>query len=133
MFGKLKNLKTLLIDDDEFVRDSLRLMFRSRDCFLFTVQTAEEAIEVLRWQDYDIIITDYRLPGMDGLQFCRHIQKSHPGVMKILITAYGSSAVEEEARSAGIYELIEKPITSEAIEASLSRLFSGQPGLQDPQ
>jgi CheY-like chemotaxis protein len=128
MFRKLKNLKTLLIDDDEFVRDSLRLMFESRHCFLCTVHTAEEAIEALRRQDYDIIITDYKLPGMDGLQLCRYIQKSHPHAMKILITAYGSRAVEEEANSVGIHELIEKPITSEAIEASLSRLFDEQSG-----
>ena len=126
MFGKLKHLKTLLIDDDEFVRDSLRLMFESRECVLLTAETAEEAIEVLAKQEYDIIITDYKLPGMDGLELCRQIQKIHPRVMMILITAYSSQEVEEEANSIGVHELIEKPITSETFESSLSRLFKKQ-------
>jgi two-component system response regulator HydG len=123
-FSKLRHFKTLLIDDDEFVRDSLRLMFESRNCPLSTVETAEEAIEILSGQDYDIIITDYKLPGMDGIELCRRLRKTHPHLMKILITAYGSAAVTGAARSIGIDELIEKPITSEAFEASLSRLFT---------
>jgi CheY-like chemotaxis protein len=122
-FSKLKHLKTLLIDDDEFVRDSLRLMFESRHCYLLAVETAEEALEILRQKKYDVIITDYKLPGMDGLEFCKRLQKIHPNAWKILITAYGSPALEGEASNLGIHELIEKPITSETIEASLSRLF----------
>ncbi len=123
-FNKLRHFKTLLIDDDEFVRDSLRLMFESRNCPLSTVETAEEAIEVLNGQDYDIIITDYKLPGMNGIELCRRLRESHPHLMKILITAYGSQALAVAAEDIGIHELIEKPITSEAFEASLSRLFT---------
>lgn len=122
---KLKHLKTLLVDDDEFVRDSFRLMFESKDCFLLGVETAEEAIEVLRWQSYDIIITDYKLPGMNGLEFCRQIQKTHPRAKTILITAYGSQTLRDDASEIGVNELIEKPITPLAVEASLARLFDG--------
>ena len=122
-FSKLKNMKTLLIDDDEFVRDSLRLLFESKGCCLTAVETAEEAIETLRTHDYDLIITDFRLPGMDGLEFCKKIKETLPNAMKILITAYGSRAVADEAMDIGVRELIEKPITSTAIEASLRRLF----------
>lgn len=127
-FGKLKGMKTLLIDDDEFVRDSLRLLFESRGCFLLTVRTAEDGIEALKAHGFDVIITDYRLPGMDGLELCKALQKTHPHAMKIMITAYPSRAVRDEANSIGVQELIEKPITSRAIEASLSRLF----GLNEP-
>jgi CheY-like chemotaxis protein len=122
-FSKLRHLKTMLIDDDEFVRDSLRLLFESRGCCLMAVETAEEAVEILRSESYDVIITDYRLPGMDGLELCRQLQNIHPRAVKILITAYGSRAVAEQARGIGVHELIEKPITSAAIEACLSRLL----------
>jgi CheY-like chemotaxis protein len=122
-FRTLRHLKTLLIDDDEFVRDSIRLMFESRSCCIRTVETAEEALEILREQDFDVIITDYRLPGMDGLEFCRQLRVIRPRAMTVLITAYGSPALSAEAGDLGIQELVEKPITSEAIEASLSRLL----------
>jgi DNA-binding NtrC family response regulator len=124
-FKRLKFMKTLLIDDDEFVRDSLRLLFLSKGCPLLTLETAEEAIEAIRAEDYDVVITDYRLPGMDGLELCRQIAEMSPHAKKILITAYGSKAVADEAKTVGVLELIEKPITSGSIEDSLRRLFSG--------
>lgn len=124
-FNKLKHMKTLLVDDDEFVRDSLRLLFESRGCYLLAVETAEDGMKALAKEAFDVIITDYKLPGMDGLEFCRRIRSDHPRALRILITAYGSRAVEEEASAAGIEELIEKPITSDAIRSSLFRLMGG--------
>ncbi len=116
-------MKILLIDDDEWIRDSLTLFFENEGCRLVTLETAEEGMDALKKKSYDIIIADYRLPGLDGLEFFRHLQKSHPGVIKILITAYGSNGVVSEAFKLGIHDFIDKPFTSETIESSLSRLF----------
>lgn len=115
-------MKILLVDDDEWIRDSLRLYFEAEGCRIVAIETAEEAIEALHRQDYDIIITDYKLPGMDGVEFFRRIQNSHPNTIKILITAYKSEVVVDEAKKAGVQHLIAKPFTSETIEASLTRL-----------
>jgi DNA-binding NtrC family response regulator len=126
LFQKLQDMKLLLIDDDEWVRDSMRLFFESEGCHILTLETAEEGIKILNKQDFDIIIIDYRLPGLDGLEFLRRIQKKHPVVMKILITAYGSEKLFAKARKFGVHDYIPKPITSEAIEASLSRLIKNR-------
>jgi CheY-like chemotaxis protein len=122
-FRALSHLKTLLIDDDEFVRDSIRLMFESRNCCIEVVETAEEALEILDSQHYDVVITDYKLPGIDGLELCRRLKATRPRLLTVLITAYGSPSLATEAGRLGIQELVEKPITSEAIEGSLSRLL----------
>jgi DNA-binding NtrC family response regulator len=63
---------------------------------------------------------------MDGLEFLRRIQTSHPDVMKILITAYGNEEVESEAKRLGAQDFIQKPFTSEAVEASLSRMIANR-------
>ena len=123
LFGKLKRMQMLLIDDDEWIRDSLSLFFEGEGCHLLALETAEEGIEALKKQDYDIIIADYKLPGIDGLEFLRRIQESHPDVMKVLITAYGSEEVVSEAKRLGARDFIQKPFTSEAVEESLSRLI----------
>ena len=123
IFDKLKGKRMLLIDDDVWIRDSLRLFFEAEGCVLFALETAEEGIEALNEQCYDIIISDYRLPGMDGLAFLKQVKKMQPRAVKILITAYGNKEVVSEARKIGIEDFIEKPFTNKSIEESLFRLI----------
>jgi DNA-binding NtrC family response regulator len=103
IFDQPKNMKILLIDDDEWIRDSLSLFFEGEGCHLLALETAEEALEALNNQTYEIIITDYRLPGIDGLEFLRQIQSKNLEAMKILITAYGDDEAYNSAfKRAGI-------------------------------
>jgi CheY-like chemotaxis protein len=124
LFGRLKEMKMLLIDDDEWIRDSLSLFFEGEGCHLVAVETAEEGIEELRKQGYDIILVDYRLPGMDGLEFLKRIKESQPDALTILITAYGSKDVFLRARNIGVTGFVDKPFTIGTIEDTLSRLIS---------
>ena len=123
VFDELRKMRLLLIDDDEWIRDSLSLYFEAEGCHLSAFETAEEGMEAVRKQDYDIIISDYRLPGMDGLDFLRQAQEAQPHAIKVLITAYGSEEVVSEARKIGIQGFIEKPFTNKVIEASLYGLI----------
>ena len=123
LFSKLKNKKILLVDDDEWIRDSLTLYFDTEGCQMIAVETAEEGMELLKQQGYDIILLDYKLPGIDGLTFSRKIQEICPDAIKILITAYKNKKVVSEAMNAGIQDLIDKPFTIKTIENSMSRLI----------
>jgi DNA-binding NtrC family response regulator len=123
IFRKLKNMSILLVDDDEWIRDALSIYFESEDCRISVHDTAEKALAALYCQNYDIIITDYRLPGMDGIAFLEKIQKSHPSSVKIMITAYQSEGVVRRAKQAGAHDLVPKPFTSKTIVACLSSLI----------
>lgn len=123
LFSELKKMNTLLIDDDEWIRDSLTLFFESEGCHLTALETAETGLIALDKQHYDIIIADYKLPGMNGIEFLKQVQESNPNAIKILITAYGSKEVVAEAGKVGIQDFIEKPISSDIIEGSLSSLI----------
>ena len=122
LFTKLKSMKILLIDDDEWIRDSLRLFFEAEGCQIIALETAEEGLEALHCENYDIIISDFKLPGMDGLTFFEQIQTKHTSAIKILITAYKSKEVVSQAKKIGVQSLIAKPFTSEIIESSLAIL-----------
>ena len=87
------------------------------------LSTKEKALQALKGQDYGIIIVDYRLPGMDGLEFFRRIHESHPEAFKILITAFMSDEVVSEAMKMGVQDFIEKPFTSRTIEESLKKVL----------
>ena len=116
-------MKILLVDDDEWIRDSLSLFFEAEGCNLLAFETAEEAMEAVKHQSYDIVISDYKLPGMDGLEFLRRVKEKQPNAFEVLITAYANREICEEAKMVGVRDIIPKPFTSEDVETSLARII----------
>lgn len=123
LFTKLRSMHLLLIDDDEWVRDSLRLFFESEGCQIIALETAEEGLNVTASRHFDIIIVDYRLPGMDGLEFIKHLPANQADTLKVLITAYGSEDLFIKAKQSGFNEFVPKPFTTQIIEDTLKRLI----------
>ena len=123
LFKKLKGMEIMLIDDDEWIRDSLCIFFESEGCHITALETAEEGMEAIKKHNYDILVTDYRLPGMDGLELLRHVRGTQPHIMTILITAYKSEDIVSEAIKLGVQDFIDKPFTTETIEKSLIQLL----------
>ncbi len=119
LFKELRKAKILLIDDDKWIRNSLAMFFEGEGCCLTVCETAEEGLEALKNQDYRTIIADYRLPGMDGLEFFKLIQESHRGILKLLITAYGNQNIFAEAEAIEVGTVIQKPFTVEILKQSL--------------
>ena len=124
LLNDLKKMKILLIDDDEWIRDSMGLFFDSQGCNFLALETAEEAMERLKNQSYEIIIADYKLPGMDGLEFFKKIRETHPCAIKILISAYEPDTIPTKELNMEIDDFIPKPLTSENILSSLSHLIA---------
>lgn len=122
LFGALRELSLLLVEDDELIRDSLQLFFESEGCRLNVRESAEDGLAAIRDQAYDIIITDFRLPGMDGLDFLKSVQDLCPAAQKILLTAYMNEQVLAEAFRLGVHQFIEKPFSSDDLEEALAQL-----------
>ncbi len=125
LFSELRDLKVLLVDNDEWIRHSLCLFFEGEGCHILAIETAEEGMEIVKKESFDVIIADYRLPGMNGLDFLRLIQGSSPGARKILVTAYGNEELIASAQKTGIDGFIRKPFTSKALVESLRGLSRG--------
>jgi len=121
-FHKLTKMRTLLVDNDELVRDGLRLVFINKGCFLQATETAEEGLCALEKESFDIIISDFRLPGIDGLEFFKQATISQPNAVNILISAYGNEEVVSQASRIGVHDFIEKPFSIKTLITSLARL-----------
>jgi len=124
VFSKLRNMKILIIDDDEWIRDSLRIFFETEGCHVVVLETAEEGLAELKYQNFDLIIVDYKLPGLDGIEFLKRTHDEHSDTMKVLITAYRTDSVISEARKLKIQGFIQKPFTSESLMDSLAHLMA---------
>ena len=118
----LGDSKILLVDDDERIRDSLRLFFEDQGCNFLAVGNSAHALVELERQSFDIIILDYKLPGMNGLELLGRIRDTHPAAAKIFTTAYSSEALFAQAKEAGAVGFVTKPLTAEKIEECLARI-----------
>ena len=123
-FSKLQNLKTLLIDDDEMIRNALSIAFQNKGCSLKACENAEKGLQTLEAEHFDIIICDLRLPGMDGLEFfsMAEIQQAH--MLKILISAYGDVELQRESRKIGLDAFIPKPFSVKELISLLVYLLA---------
>ena len=125
-FEKLKNKKTLLVDDDGLIRDSLTMAFISRGCTIRTVESAEKGIEVLRQEQFDIIVSDFKLPGMNGMEFFKMTGMSQTGSVNVLISGNVRENDLIDMECLGIHEFVEKPFTVMGLADTLAGLLEGQ-------
>lgn len=116
--SNLKQLKILLVDDDEIIRNSMRLAFQQKGLELQTAETAEEGLRLLQRGRYDILISDLRLPGMSGLEFLK--QAGSVEAIKVLISAYGDHEAVAQAYAQGITDFLPKPFSMKTLWATLA-------------
>jgi len=121
-FSKLRNLKTLLVDDDEMIRDALAMAFESNGCCLKVYEVAEKGLQALEEERFDIIICDFRLPGMDGLEFFKLVGNYQSHILKILISGYGDKELNSKSSRIGVHAFIQKPFSVKQLIDSLVRL-----------
>jgi len=121
LFEEIRDKKILLVDDDESIRDSMSMFFLGEGISIQALETAEEGIRALEKHSYDIVITDYRLPGMDGLSFLGRVRELCPQSYKIFLTAFGSREVQAAAARLDVDEYIEKPFSTRLIREALKR------------
>ena len=122
----INHKKILLVDSSKRIRDALSLFFEFEEWDFIAVKTPEEALKVLQNDDYDVIVADYYLPGLNGLEFLNHIKSRFPKTEEILTTAYGDRKLVEEAKEAGIRDVIQKPFSAVTFKLRLSQIFEGQ-------
>ncbi|MFZ0614605.1 MAG: response regulator [Desulfobacterales bacterium] len=117
---KLKNIKTLLVDDNEFIRNSMEIAFRQKGYPLRTAATAEDGLRKLATDHFEIIISDFKLPGINGLTFLKHAGGNRTDLIKILISACGDHATIATAYAMGVHDYLQKPFTLDTLWATLA-------------
>jgi len=122
---RFETLRVLFVDDDKWLRRSMEYYFRKKLFSFIGLESAEEALERFRDKTFDVVISDYRLPGMDGVEFFGAVQKKWPKVKKILVTAYPDSDILHGARKMGIDDFVAKPFQASDIQNSIQRVMEG--------
>lgn len=114
--------KVLVVDDDPVVGKSIDRILSSRGYAVIAAAGGEEAMERLASEDYDVVYTDIKMPGMSGLEVARHIKESRPWLPVVIVTGYGNDANEAEARDIGVSGFLRKPLSPEMVESTADEL-----------
>jgi len=111
--------KVLVVDDDAVVGKSFdRVLTKDKGYVVITAQSGAEALEKMRTQKYDLVFTDIKMPGMDGIELTERVRANQPWTPIVIITGYGTVANETRAKAAGVSDFIRKPLSPQMIEES---------------
>ncbi|HXK96126.1 MAG TPA: sigma-54 dependent transcriptional regulator, partial [bacterium] len=115
---------SILIADDELnTREGLRKALASDYRKVDTAADGSEALAKLKRQDYDVLITDIRMPGLDGMQLLQKTRELSPPPGVILLTAYGTIEMAVEAMKLGAYNYLTKPVNLDELELLVNQIL----------
>jgi len=115
-------MRILLIDDEAAQRDSLKGFLEHLGHTVYSADDGAEGMRIVEQQALDIVMTDFRMPGMDGVQVVEAVRRCAPMVKVIVVTAFGEIDLAVSAMKAGAYEFITKPIDLDQLELMLRRI-----------
>jgi len=106
----------LIVDDEPIVRESIRDWLKDAGYQVATAETGEEAMEMIEKQDFSVMVLDVRLPGKTGIRILKEVKALKPQIKSIIITAYPSADLADEARNLGAVDYLIKPIAPDDLE-----------------
>jgi DNA-binding NtrC family response regulator len=115
--------RILLVDDEENARIALSRLLSREGYLVDAVANGYEALNYLREQDVNLIVTDINMPEMDGIAFLRELNRNFPNSNVIMITAYGGVESYIEAINLGAFEYINKPVKIEELKSIMNKIF----------
>jgi len=115
--------RILAVDDESVVLDSFRRILVLEGFNVDTVETAQEALGLVRHNDYDFVFTDLKMPGMDGLDLTKAVKHLRPDIDVVMITGYATVESAVETMKFGAMDYVEKPFSADELAAFASKLL----------
>jgi len=116
--------KILIVDDEENARIGLSKLLAQEGYEVESVANGLEAMEFLRQKKVHLVISDINMPEMNGLSFLKELNRHHPSLSVIMITAYGGVESYLEAMNLGAFEYIHKPVKLDELKAVMKKIFT---------
>ncbi|MBU0483046.1 MAG: response regulator [Proteobacteria bacterium] len=117
-----ENVRILCVDDEANVLKALQRLFMDEDYEIETAESGETGIAAMEQQEAQVIISDYRMPGMNGVEFLKQVYERWPDTVRIVLSGYADTASVVEAINEGqIYKFIPKPWNDDELKITIDK------------
>ncbi|MFA6092776.1 MAG: response regulator [Elusimicrobiota bacterium] len=114
-------VRVLVIDDEQGIRDLLTYELGSRGYKIVSADCGEQGLERLREQEFSLVISDIKMPGIDGLTVLREVKAMRPETQVILLTGFGTMETAVDAMKHGAYDFVQKPFIIDELAALVEK------------
>jgi DNA-binding NtrC family response regulator len=113
----------LIVDDEEGVRSGLSELLKDEGYTVLCAEDGEQALDILRKNQIDLILTDMRMPGMSGIDLLKKVHEIHEDIGVIILTGYGEIESYIEAMSFGAMEYVSKPFKTNELKFIVNKIL----------
>lgn len=113
--------RIMVIDDEKIVGDMAKLSLEQDGFVVETFLNAEPALERLKKENFDVVVTDLKMKGIDGMEVLRTVKRQYPGTKVIMITAFANLDAAIEALRGDVHDFFPKPVKIKELKASIQR------------
>jgi len=113
--------RVLVVDDEQSMCELLETDLRMRDFEPQWYTSAKDALLAMSRSEFDVVVTDLKMPGIDGIELCQRIVANRPDIPVVVMTAFGSMETAIAAIRAGAYDFVTKPIEMDMLALTLQR------------
>ncbi len=113
--------RIMVIDDEKIVGDMAKLSLEQDGYSVETFLNAEPALKRLQEEQFDVVVTDYKMKGIDGMEVLRTVKDRYPKTQVIMITAFANLDAAIEALRRDVHDFFPKPVKIKELKASIKR------------
>lgn len=121
----------LIVDDEEYIRETLKIILNSYGCKVYTAGDGQSAIDCVNEYLIDVLITDLRMPGMDGLQLMEEVKKIDSSLEVIFISAYADIKSAVKAMKMGAFDYIQKSFSKDELLVTIEKAIDRRKLVQE--
>lgn len=119
------NERIMIIDDEKIVGEMAKISLEQEGYDVETFLNAAPALERLKEQKFEVVVTDFKMKGIDGLEVLRTVQGLYPGTKVIMITAFANLDVAIEALRGDVHDFFPKPVKITELKESIKKALAG--------
>jgi DNA-binding NtrC family response regulator len=117
----MDSYRIMIIDDEKIVGDMAKMALEKEGYIVETFTNADPALERLKNEGFDVVVTDFKMKGIDGMEVLRRVKKLYPKTKVIMITAFANLDTAIEALRGDVHDFFPKPVKIKELKASIQR------------